>query len=87
MRWIKPLDKAILGQYADAKLWSPLKNINAWAALDLQWVSTLQIGLTVNLLSLGLPDRYETHAKPEGMLARVGLDASGIEAAIEKRLS
>jgi len=44
-------------------------------------------GLSVNLLSLGLPDRFESHAKPDSMLARVGLDAAGIQASIEKRLS
>ena len=44
-------------------------------------------GLSVNLLTLGLPDRFEAHAKPEAMIARVGLDAAGIKKAIEKRLS
>ena len=44
-------------------------------------------GLSVNLLTLGLPDRFEAHAKPEAMIARVGLDAAGIQKAIEKRLS
>jgi 1-deoxy-D-xylulose-5-phosphate synthase len=38
-------------------------------------------------LSLGLPDRFEAHAKPEAMLERVGLDAGGITAAILDRLS
>ena len=44
-------------------------------------------GMSVNLLSLGLPDRYEAHAKPDAMLSRVGLDANGIQDAIQKRLS
>ena len=44
-------------------------------------------GLSVALLSLGLPDRFEAHGKPEAMLERVGLDARGITAAILERLS
>ena len=44
-------------------------------------------GLSVSLLSLCLPDRFEAHGKPEAMLERVGLDARGITAAILERLS
>ena len=88
MRWVKPLDEAILRQYADAKLVVTVEEHQrmggAGSAVGEYFADQ---GLAVNLLSLGLPDRYEAHAKPEAMLARVGLDASGIEAAIEKRLS
>ncbi len=88
MRWVKPLDEAILRQHADAKLVVTVEEHQrmggAGSAVGEYFADQ---GLAVNLLSLGLPDRYETHAKPDAMLARVGLDASGIEAAIEKRLS
>ena len=88
MRWVKPLDEAVLRQYADAKLVITVEEHQrmggAGSAVGEYFADQ---GLTVNLLSLGLPDRYEAHAKPEAMLARVGLDANGIEAAIEKRLS
>ena len=88
MRWVKPLDDTILRQYADAKMVVTVEEHQrmggAGSAVGEYFADQ---GLVVNLLSLGLPDRYEAHAKPEGMLARVGLDASGIEAAIEKRLS
>ncbi len=88
MRWVKPLDETILRQYADAKLVVTVEEHQrmggAGSAVGEYYADE---GLGVNLLSLGLPDRYETHSKPEAMLARVGLDASGIEAAIEKRLS
>ena len=88
MRWVKPLDEAILKQYADAKLVVTVEEHQrmggAGSAVGEYFADQ---GMTVNLLSLGLPDRYEAHAKPEAMLARVGLDANGIEAAIEKRLS
>ncbi len=88
MRWVKPLDEAILRQYADAKVVVTVEEHQrmggAGSAVGEYFADQR---LVVNLLCLGLPDRYEAHAKPEGMLARVGLDASGIEAAIEKRLS
>ena len=88
MRWVKPLDEAVLKQYADAKLVVTVEEHQrmggAGSAVGEYFADQ---GMTVNLLSLGLPDRYEAHAKPEVMLARVGLDANGIEAAIEKRLS
>ena len=88
MRWVKPLDEAVLKQYADAKLVITVEEHQrmggAGSAVGEYFADQ---GMTVNLLSLGLPDRYEAHAKPEAMLARVGLDANGIEAAIEKRLS
>mgnify|MGYP000259144783 CR=1 FL=1 len=88
MRWVKPLDETILRQYADAKMVVTVEEHQrmggAGSAVGEYFADQ---GLAVNLLSLGLPDRYEVHAKPEAMLARVGLDASGIEAAIEKRLS
>ena len=88
MRWVKPLDEAVLKQYTDAKLVVTVEEHQrmggAGSAVGEYFADQ---GMTVNLLSLGLPDRYEAHAKPEAMLARVGLDANGIEAAIEKRLS
>ena len=88
MRWVKPLDEAVLKQYADAKLVVTVEEHQrmggAGSAVGEYFADQ---GMTVNLFSLGLPDRYEAHAKPEAMLARVGLDAIGIEAAIEKRLS
>ncbi len=88
MRWVKPLDETILRKYADAKMVVTVEEHQrmggAGSAVGEYFADQ---GLAVNLLSLGLPDRYEVHAKPEAMLARVGLDASGIEAAIEQRLS
>jgi len=88
MRWVKPLDEAILRQNADAKMVVTVEEHQrmggAGSAVGEYFADQ---GLAVNLLSLGLPDQYEAHAKPEAMLARVGLDASGIEAAIKKRLS
>jgi 1-deoxy-D-xylulose-5-phosphate synthase len=40
-----------------------------------------------SVLHLGLPDVYVEHAKPAQMLTECGLDAQGIEAAINERLA
>ncbi len=88
MRWVKPIDEAILAKYADTKLIVTVEEHQrmggAGSAVGEYYADQ---GLSVNLLCLGLPDRYEAHAKPDAMLSRVGLDASGIQAAIEKRLN
>ena len=88
MRWIKPLDEAILAQYADAKLIVTVEEHQrmggAGSAVGEYYVDQR---LSVDLLSLGLPDRYEAHANPDLMLSRTGLDAHGIQAAIEQRIS
>ena len=88
MRWVKPLDEVTLRQHADAKLIVTVEEHQrmggAGSAVGEFYVDQ---GLSVALLSLGLPDRFEAHGKPEAMLERVGLDARGITAAILERLS
>ena len=88
MRWIKPLDEDTLRQHADAKLIVTVEEHQrmggAGSAVGEFYVDQ---GLSVALLSIGLPDRFEAHGKPEAMLERVGLDARGITAAILERLS
>lgn len=88
MRWVKPLDEDTLRQHADAKLIVTIEEhqrmCGAGSAVGEFYVDA---GVSVALLSLGLPDRFEAHSKPEAMLKRVGLDASGITAAILDRLS
>jgi 1-deoxy-D-xylulose-5-phosphate synthase len=44
------------------------------------------LGHTVNLLQLGLPDRFVDQGTHQQQLAECGLDATGIESAIKKRL-
>ena len=88
MRWIKPLDEKLLRQISEAKLIVTVEEHQrmggAGSAVG-EFYADASLG--VNLLTLGLPDRFEAHAKPEAMIARVGLDAAGIQKAIEKRLS
>ena len=44
-------------------------------------------GINLPMLQLGLPDTYIEHGKPADMLAGVGLDAAGVQRAIEARLA
>ena len=88
MRWVKPLDKDTLRQHADAKLIVTVEEHQrmggAGSAVGEFYVDQ---GFSVALVSLGLPDRFEAHGRPEAMLERVGLDARGITASILERLS
>ncbi|MBQ0742455.1 MAG: 1-deoxy-D-xylulose-5-phosphate synthase [Pseudomonas sp.] len=88
MRFVKPLDTALIQQMADShKLLVTLEENaimgGAGSAVN-EWL--LSQGKPVNILNLGLPDVYVEHAKPAEMLAECGLDAAGIEAAIRQRL-
>tara|TARA_R110000822_G_scaffold92753_2_gene213893 strand:+ start:1103 stop:2986 length:1884 start_codon:yes stop_codon:yes gene_type:complete len=88
MRFVKPLDSALIQQLADShELLVTLEENaimgGAGSAVN-EWL--LSQGKAVAILNLGLPDTYVEHAKPAEMLADCGLDAAGIEAAIRQRL-
>ncbi|MEH6501029.1 MAG: 1-deoxy-D-xylulose-5-phosphate synthase, partial [Pseudoalteromonas distincta] len=88
MRFVKPLDSALIQQLADShELLVTLEENaimgGAGSAVN-EWL--LSQGKAVTILNLGLPDTYVEHAKPAEMLADCGLDAAGIEAAIRQRL-
>ncbi|MGH8352538.1 MAG: 1-deoxy-D-xylulose-5-phosphate synthase [Pseudomonas sp.] len=89
MRFVKPLDEALVRQLADSHelLVTIEENAimgGAGAAVSecLARANRLQL-----VLHLGLPDYYVEHAKPAVMLAECGLDAAGIEASIRERLA
>ena len=42
-------------------------------------------GVTVQVLTLGLPDEHLEHGDPAKLMAMLGLDAAGIEQSILKR--
>ena len=89
MRFVKPLDTALLQQLADSHelLVTVEENAvmgGAGSAVN-EWL--LAQGIQIPVLNLGLPDLYIEHDKPASMLAECGLDAAGIEAAIRQRLT
>lgn len=88
MRFVKPLDEALIKTLASthALLVSVEENslvggagsaINEFLAAE---------NLPVNMLNLGIPDRFIGQEKPTSMLKECGLDAAGVEASINKRL-
>jgi len=88
MRFVKPLDEALLLQLAQrGELLATLEeNVVAGGAGSAVNEFLLEAGLQPPLLNLGLPDRFLDHGKASDMLAGCGLDSAGIEARIRQRL-
>ncbi|MCQ4321746.1 1-deoxy-D-xylulose-5-phosphate synthase [Stutzerimonas stutzeri] len=89
MRFVKPLDEALVRQMADSHELLVTLEENSIMGGAGSAVGELLAGenLQKPLLHLGLPDYYVEHAKPSEMLRECGLDAAGIEAAIRTRLA
>ena len=88
MRFVKPLDTALLQELASAHGHFVTVEENAVAggagsAVN-EWLAAQ--GLAVRTLNLGLPDRFLEHGSRERLLADCGLDAAGIEAAVRRHL-
>jgi len=87
MRFIKPLDKAMLLELARTHEGFVTIEDNVVAGGAGSGVSELlnAEAVTMPVLHLGLPDSYQHHASREDLLAEAGIDAAGIRAAILKR--
>ena len=88
MRFVKPLDEALVSQLAAShELLVTIEENSvmggAGSAVSEYLAQTSQL---VPILHLGLPDIYVEHAKPSQMLAACGLDEAGIEATVRSRL-
>lgn len=87
MRFIKPLDSAMVQQLADhyERLVTVEENViqgGAGSAVN-ECLHTLQRNTPV--LNLGLPDRFVEHGSSAQLLAECGLDAAGIIRAIQQQ--
>ena len=89
MRFVKPLDEALVSQLAVSHelLVTIEENSVMGGAGSAVSEFLAHAGILKPVLHLGLPDYYVEHAKPAQMLAECGLDAAGIEAAIRARLA
>jgi len=89
MRFVKPLDEALVRQLAASHplLVTVEENAVMGGAGSAVAEFLASQAIVKPLLHLGLPDRYVEHAKPADMLAECGLDAAGIEAAVRRRLA
>jgi 1-deoxy-D-xylulose-5-phosphate synthase len=89
MRWVKPLDNEVIKQLAQSHrlLVTVEENAIAGGAGSGVCEYIAQQGLTTAVLPLGLPDTFIDHGKREKILEGIGLSASGIIRATEKRLA
>ncbi len=87
MRFIKPLDKAMLLELARTHEGFVTIEDNVVTGGAGSGVSELlnAEAVTMPMLHLGLPDSYQHHASREDLLAEAGIDAAGIRTAILKR--
>ncbi len=88
MRFVKPLDENLIRELAATH--SLIVTVEEHAIMGgagsavNEFLAREDIALPV--LNLGIPDAFIEHASPAEMLAACGLDASGIEGAIRRRL-
>ncbi len=89
MRFVKPLDIDLIQQLASQHTLIVTIEENAISGgAGAAVMEALQaMGIVVDTLCLGLPDEFIEHGVHETMLAACGLNASGIVAAIEKKLT
>ena len=70
--------------------WVAAKNMPNPQATSLQIAGfsdqAMLAGISVPLLQLGLPDRFIEHGDPAQLLSLCGLDATGIEQSIRRRV-
>jgi 1-deoxy-D-xylulose-5-phosphate synthase len=88
MRFVKPLDEALILQLAQSHelLVTIEENTIKGGAGSGVNECLLAAGVNVGVLNIGLPDRFLEHGRAPEMLAACGLDSAGIEASIRARL-
>ncbi|HWI25058.1 MAG TPA: 1-deoxy-D-xylulose-5-phosphate synthase [Lysobacter sp.] len=87
MRFVKPLDRALLLELAKSHEGFVTIEDNVIAGGAGSGVAELLAAenVTLPLLHLGLPDAFQHHASREQLLAEAGIDATGIRAAVLAR--
>ena len=89
MRWAKPLDEELLLKVAAEH--DLIVTVEEGCIMGGAGSAVLEAlaahGISKSVLQLGLPDQFIEHGDPAKLLAMQGLDATGIEASIRKRLA
>jgi 1-deoxy-D-xylulose-5-phosphate synthase len=87
MRFVKPLDEGLLRELAGSHARFVTIEDNAVMGGAGSAVSEFfrHEAIAVDLLQLGLPDRYQEHGSREELLAEAGIDSNAIQAAIAAR--
>jgi 1-deoxy-D-xylulose-5-phosphate synthase len=89
MRFVKPLDHALIAELAASHrlLVTLEENVVAGGAGSAVLEATQSLPKAPPCLLLGLPDRWLPHGNPDTVLAELGLDRAGIVATVEARLA
>lgn len=89
MRWAKPLDQELLLAMAEqhSLLVTLEENSIAGGAGSAVTEFLNKTGVVMPILQLGLEDHFVPHGKLQELLSSEGLDADGIQQAIQRRLS
>jgi 1-deoxy-D-xylulose-5-phosphate synthase len=89
MRYVKPLDEELVSSLASGHdlLVTAEENVIEGGAGSAVAECLQQLGITVPLLHLGLPDKFLEQGDPAQMLAACGLDSDGITTSIRRALS
>lgn len=89
MRWAKPLDRDLVLQLAREH--AALVTVEEGAVAGGAGAAVQELlqaeGLSVPVLSLGLPDRFIEHGDHAKLLSMLGLDAAGIERQVRERFA
>jgi 1-deoxy-D-xylulose-5-phosphate synthase len=87
MRFAKPLDSALVAELARSHdaLVTVEEGCLPGGAGSAVGECLAAAGISLPLLSLGLPDEFIEHGDPVKLMALLGLDAAGIEASVRKR--
>ncbi|TSE27201.1 1-deoxy-D-xylulose-5-phosphate synthase [Tepidimonas sediminis] len=87
MRWAKPLDRELVLELAAAH--EALVTLEEGSVAGGAGSAVMELlaaeGIVKPVLQLGLPDRFVEHGDPAALLARLGLDAAGIERRVRER--
>lgn len=88
MRFVKPLDETLIAELAATHqlLVTVEENVIRGGAGSAVNEFIVSAGISIEVLNLGLPDRFLDHGKAEQMLADCGLNSTGITAAIVAKL-
>lgn len=89
MRFVKPLDEALVVELAQQHDW--LVTVEENAVMGGAGSAVLEClaakGIAKPVLQIGLPDRFVEHGEQAELWSECGLDAAGIESAVRARFS
>jgi 1-deoxy-D-xylulose-5-phosphate synthase len=89
MRFVKPLDEELVRELSETHevLVTVEENVIAGGAGSAVLEALERMQRPINVLQLGLPDRFVEHGDPHSLIIECGLDAAGIARSIKDHIS